>query len=301
MKVIFVNWTKPFHSKDKFKGHKKDISNHNTTAKHYNLPEYEILIQKLAFKNAKKYLNLPIKLYTDNEGLAFYENNNMLSDIDEVDTTLLETINSSDIDSSLFWTSGKVHAICNEPSPSIFLDLDFIVRSSLPESYLDYDLVCPHWEVTRKEFHLNLSQAKYISFEKFNNCLDMLMPNTSFLYIKDSRIKEKYLELHREIVSKQYKEAPEWLWLVPDQHILGFTLRDLEANVTALEDKAFIQYPEDYQFSHLAGYNPRWMYLNKYTKPTMEYEHIWFDKISLKLNEVYRQQKVELWKNELET
>lgn len=299
MKIIFVNWTKPFYYRKKFKGHKKNISNHSLVDTAYNLPEYEILIQKLAFKNAKKYLDLPIKLYTDKDGLKFYEDNDMLSYVDEVDTALLESLNLSSVNPNIFWTSGKVHAICNEKEPSIFIDLDFIIKGKLPKEYLKYDFVCAHWEVTRKKFHLEKFQTKFLDFNQYNDCLDMLMPNTSFLIINDYSIKKKYLELHKNIVDKQYKKHPEWLWLIPDQHILGFTIRDLMSKTTALEDKAFIQYPEDIKFENTPAYTPRWMYLNRETKPTMDYYHVWFDKIGLKLNEEYRNEQVALWKKEL--
>lgn len=300
MRIVFVNWTKPFEYRKKFKGHKKDISNHSSAGKSYNLPEYEILIQKLAFKNAKKYLNLPIVMYTDYEGLDFYQKNDMVKYFDYIDINVLEDLNQTKIDPSVFWTSGKVHAICNEKEPSIFIDLDFIVKENLPASFLEYDLVCPHWEITRRKFHLDTFQTKFMSFKRYNDCLDMLMPNTSFLYIKDYRIKQKYLELHKKIVNKRYKKHPEWLWLIPDQHVLGFAIRDLNSNVTALEDKAFIQYPEDTKFKDTPGFTPRWVWLNKDYKMTMDYYHVWFDKIGLKLNKPYREQQIELWKKELD-
>ena len=300
MNVVFVNWTQPFKHRDNFLGHKKDISNHKNSAK-YNLPYYEILIQKLAFQNAKKFLKLPVKMYTDNQGYEFYQENNMLKYFDSVDTEVLENLNNSGIDPSRFWTSGKVTAICNEEQPSIFLDLDFILYSEIPQYLLSYDFVCTHWEITRRDYHLSKNQLELLSLSKYSEDNDMLMPNTSLLIINNSYIKKKYKELHDKIIFGEYKNYPDWLWLIPDQHILGFLLRELDINCETIDDRVFIQYPDSIEKVGKPGFTPRWCYLSKEVNNfNIKYNHVWFDKIGLKVNEQFRADQIKIWENELE-
>jgi hypothetical protein len=67
MKIIFVNWTKPFFHRDKFNGYKKDITIADETDD-YKLQPYELYMQLAAITSAKKYGGVPIKLYTDTDG-----------------------------------------------------------------------------------------------------------------------------------------------------------------------------------------------------------------------------------------
>lgn len=298
MNAVFVNWTSPFNSKNNLTGHKKDISNYGEGTK-YSLPYYEILIQKLAFINAKRFLGLPIKMYTDIQGYEFYKNNDMLKYFDIIDTVFLEELNDSEVDSSIFWTSGKIKAICNEPSPSIFLDLDFILYSQIPQDIFNSDFVCAHWEITRKDFHLTKEQLQIMDLEKYVNHLDMLMPNTCFLLIRDHNIKEKYLEVHNSIVHKNYEVYPEWLWLIPDQHALGFVLRDLKVDTKVLDNRIFVQYPDSFHNINLPGFTPKWVYSDVHYTERVKFNHVWFDKIALKVDEIYRNKQLKVWENEL--
>ena len=56
--------------------------------------DYELLIQKVQFI-IRKFLKVPIKLYTDSVGYQFYEKNNMIELFDEIDVDTLNKFNDN--------------------------------------------------------------------------------------------------------------------------------------------------------------------------------------------------------------
>ncbi len=278
-KVIFVNWTQPFF--------------YNNKGKEYDLVDYEILINKVSVINARKFLKVPIKLYTDDVGYSFYEKHNMLELFDEIDVDTLNKHNEHTLDAGKWWTSGKSIAIGKEESPFLFLDNDFIVRSELPKSIFDYDLVHTHWELHRGKYFVTdeLIKEYEVPINNFNQ--RMLMPNTSFVFMNDKRLQENYYSNHVNVVLKEYKDIPEWLWLLSDQSILGYCARELNSKVGCIEDKTYLGFSEEQLFSDVSqkdcGYSPMWVDSNSSNIiGNFKYWHIWLDKFTIQKDLKYR-------------
>jgi hypothetical protein len=264
----------------------------------YDIIDYELLIQKVAVLRAKKHIG-KTKLYTDTIGYEFYSKMGMLELWDEID---IDTLNQFDSDNSevvagKFWTTGKSIVIGKQSEPFVFLDNDFIIREELPHWVFDYDLVHTHWEIQRGHFFVSNIQIDQIGgLEDFAQ--NMLMPNTSFLYINSLELCKDYLKKHMDIISRTYEHIPEWLWLLADQGIMGYSARKLNLKVESLENAIYVSYPDD-DVSKV-GCMPGWVDNRNHIDHTrLNYEHIWFTKHRLKNDIEYRNKRILELKNEL--
>lgn len=289
-KVIFVNWTKPYFYKHQAEGYNKSKLA-DLESLEYDMVDYELLIHKAAIHNAKKFLKVPIKLYTDDAGFNFYHDNNMIDLFDEIDLDILNSYNRNSNNPGKWWTSGKSVAIGNEESPFLFLDNDFIVQSELPKETFEYDLVHTHWEIQRGKFFITeemISEYK-VPISNFNE--RMFMPNTSFIFMNNKKLQKKYLTNHLKVVSQHYEDIPEWLWLLSDQGILGYCARELKCKVASIEDKGYLAYSEQQKniSIDLCGYAPMWVSIdNKENISDFKYWHIWLDKFTMRKDPNYR-------------
>lgn len=278
-KVIFVNWTKPFFYKNE--------------GKEYDVVDYELLINKVAVTSARKFLKVPIKLYTDDVGYSLYEKHNMIELFDEIDVDTLNKHNEHTLDAGKWWTSGKSIAIGKEESPFLFLDNDFIVQSELPKLIFDYDLVHTHWELHRGKYFVTdeLIKEYEVPINNFNQ--RMLMPNTSFVFMNNKELQNSYYCNHLNVVLTEYKDIPEWLWLLSDQSILGYCARELNSKVGCIEDKTYLGFSEEQLFSDASqkdcGYSPMWVDSNSSNIiGNFKYWHIWLDKFTIQKDLNYR-------------
>ena len=278
-KVIFVNWTKPFFYKNE--------------GKEYDVVDYELLINKVAIISARKFLKVPIKLYTDDVGYSFYEKHNMIELFDEIDVDTLNKHNEHTLDAGKWWTSGKSIAMGKEESPFLFLDNDFIVQSELPKSIFDYDLVHTHWELHRGKYFVTdeLIKEYKVPINNFNQ--RMLMPNTSLVFMNNKELQNSYYCNHLNVVLTEYKDIPEWLWLLSDQSILGYCARELNSKVGCIEDKTYLGFSEEQLFSDTSqkdcGYSPMWVDSNSSNIiGNFKYWHIWLDKFTIQKDLKYR-------------
>jgi hypothetical protein len=279
-KVIFVNWTAPFFNRN--------------VNKEYQLPDYEILINRVAILNAKKYLKVPVKLYTDDAGYSYYKEKNLINLFDEIDTDTLNEYNKKILNAGKWWTSGKSIVIGKEKPPFLFLDNDFIVRTTLPQKIFSYDLVHTHWELHRGNYYVSEQDIKDYNIPISNFNERMLMPNTSFIYLNNKELQNKYLSDHLKIVSKKYKDIPEWLWLLSDQGILGYCARELGSKVGCLEKKAYLAYSEQQVLwekgaDNVCGFSPMWIGIDQ-IKSNIQYKywHIWWYKHLMAKDEIFR-------------
>lgn len=278
-KVIFVNWTKPFFYKNE--------------GKEYDVVDYELLINKVAIISARKFLKVPIKLYTDDVGYSFYEKHNMIELFDEIDVDTLNKHNEHTLDAGKWWTSGKSIAIGKEESPFLFLDNDFIVQSELPKAIFDYDLVHTHWELHRGKYFVTDELIKQYKVPVTNFNQRMLMPNTSFVFMNNKELQNSYYCNHLNVVLTEYKDIPEWLWLLSDQSILGYCARELNSKVGCIEDKTYLGFSEEQLFSDVSqkdcGYSPMWVDSNSSNIiGNFKYWHIWLDKFTIQKDLKYR-------------
>lgn len=298
LKIIFVNWTKPFFHKQQFTGYKKNISVVNNVEEYYLL-DYEIVMQVASITSAKRYSSAPVKLYTDDCGLEYYTRIGLIDLFDEVDTDLLNGLNNDDsINPAQFWTSGKIISICNEKPPFIFMDLDLILKNHIPEWFKRYDVIHTHWEMCRGPLFINHWQLQEYNLDIPNFNERMLIPNTSFLYVNDQKVLDKYLDLHLKIVKQKYDKVPDWLWLMSDQHILGYVLRELNTNVADIQNEIYIQFCDEYHDEGKVGHVPKWIPLGSVKKqdPQLPYEHVWLDKAHIINNPDHKVTKIMEWK-----
>ena len=292
MKAIFVNWTKPFFYKEDAQGYNR-MKMADLSDEEYDIVDYELLIQKVAVTRAKKHIG-KTKLYTDKIGYEFYAKNNLLGLWDEIDIDTLEnfTKENPDVNPGRFWTTGKSVVMGQEPVPFLFLDLDFIIRSDLPKWIYDYDLVHTQWEIQRGEFFVFESEInKYGGIEDFVQ--NMWMPNTSFIYLNDEKLRDDYLKKHLSIIKRDYDYIPEWLWLLADQGIMGYSARKFNSKVETIENRIYLSYPEQLH-PKLVGHGLFWLKDpdRKDHEENLEYEHIWSNKRSFKVDEEYRNMRV---------
>jgi hypothetical protein len=293
MKAIFVNWTAPFFYKNDAQGYNK-LKMVDLPDDEYQLVDYELLIQKVAVKRAKKHIG-KTKLYTDNIGYAYYKKMGMIKFWDEIDTETLENFNTeySNISPGRFWTTGKSIVMGKEPIPYVFVDLDFIIRSPLPKWLFNYDLVHTQWEIQRGEFFVFEHQVNEIGgIEDFVQ--NMMVPNTSFVFMNNEELRDLYYKKHIDIISRKYDEVPEWLWLIADQGLLGYSARKLNSKVETIENRIYLSYPELPLDNQLVGKGLFWVKdPNRIDhKENLDYEHIWFTKHALKTYENYRISKM---------
>lgn len=297
MKIIFVNWTKPFFHRDKFNGYKKDITVVDE-GKEYQLQPYELYMQLASITSAKKFGGVPIKLYTDTVGLEYYTKIGFIDLFDEVDIDVLNKLDSTLVNSAQFWTSGKIFSICHEKPPFLFLDLDLIIKTPLPKWLYDYDVVHTHWEMLRGDMFIHGHQLQDVKLQIPEFEERMAIPNTSFLFINNKRLLTKYRELHMKIVNKTYDKVLDWLWLMSDQNILGYAIRNLDLKVGDIENRIFVQFADLYDNKDKQGYIPDWLEYNGCTKntPKVEYDHVWLLKSHIVNNEEYRTERINNWK-----
>jgi len=296
MKAIHVNWTAPFFHRERLRGH-GDMSAPKKTEETYNIPDYQIFYTILSVLNWKKYNpDIPIKLYTDSIGLAFYSQFGIDKIYDEVDIKFLNGYSRTDIDPAYFWTSGKIRVLSNQKQPFVFFDQDLIIRSKLPQWVVGgHDLTITHWEIpggyyyfTEKEWREQIKHIEYPEDFRVND----FSPNTSFLYINNLSLLNEYTEWHKKLVDIKGNHVPEWFWLVTDQGILGHIIRQGKYQTRTLTDKCFLANNNvGTQETRQYGISEPWYYPENpdLTKDEeIQWEHIWFQKTFYNFDTLYR-------------
>ncbi len=300
MKAIYVNWSQPFFQKEKLRGHGFKIFK-ELSSKEYQKPDYEILFTILSVSYWKKF-NGTTKLYTDKIGEEYYRKIGILDLWDEVDTETLEDFNKLGIDGGIFWTSAKSYCICKEKGPFVFSDLDFIVREKVPDFFYDKDVSIPHWEIPRGYYYPNQEQLNSLShwkpFEGF--VWNMLVPNTSLLYINSKDLQDLYWKRHYDLVNTK-EIVPEWAWLLSDQGLFGQSIRTLDIKTETLTDRVFLSENEGWS-PNGEGWAEMFYYpmnANK-EKDKLEWEHVWLAKVAYTFDEAFRINETKRYIREIE-
>jgi hypothetical protein len=188
-----------------------------------------------------------------------------------------------------------------EPIPYLFLDLDFIVRDNLPSWVWNYDVVHTQWEIQRGEFFVFEHQLEQMGgIPDFVQ--NMMMPNTSFVFMNNEKLRDEYFQKHMDLINREYDHIPEWLWLIADQGILGYSIRKLNCTAESIENRLYLSYPE---LPLLGPKSPGkglfWVKDPNRIDHTenMDYYHVWLDKYYFKTQEWFRNQKVKELNDEL--
>jgi len=298
---VYVNWSQPFFKRDKLRGHGFKIFKDLQSSEYFK-PDYEIYFTILSVMYWKKY-NGPTKLYTDKVGLEYYTKIGIIDIWDEVDIDTLENFNELGIDGGIFWTSAKSYIISHHIGPFVFLDLDFIVRQKLPDWVFEKDVTIPYWEIPRGYYYPSYQELNSLSHWKPQNefYYNMLVPNTSFIYLNNSQIQKEYWENHYQLVNTK-AEVPEWVWLLSDQGLFGQALRTLKPKVETLSDKVFLSENEGYGIDG-EGWAEMWYYkqnANK-LKDNLSWEHVWLAKVVYTMDEKFKRRETLRYYTEIKT
>lgn len=287
MKAIHVNWTKPFFDRGRLRGHGFETTR-KIESDTYDVPDYQIFYTILSAMRWKEF-NGPITLYTDSIGLSFYKQLGLIELYDEINIDFLN--NLEPVDPALFWTSGKIQALQNEKEPFVFLDQDFIVRDIIPESFYSKDIGIGHWEIPRGHYYFTKEKweqdIKHMEFPKNYN-IYAYSPNTSLLYFSNPKIVDEYVNWHKQMITTNGEEIPEWFWLATDQGILGHVIREGKYSTETLTDKIFLA-DNDYGnvLTQKYGLSEQWYYPISCdrTKSNLKWEHVWLAKIVYGMDE----------------
>jgi len=116
-------------------------------------------------------------------------------------------------------------------------------------------------------------------------------------------LRDDYLRRHLDIITREYEYIPEWLWLIADQGILGYAIRKLNAKVESIENNIYMSYSESHTLGDAPAPGKALFWLKDPNRidhvENLNYEHVWFNKHALKLNEEYRKYKVDEYKKEI--
>ena len=130
---IHVNWTKPSYSQQQ------------GVTTPYQLSDCDLLSTILSALLWRK-ANGPIKLYTDNRGLAYYNSMEMTNLWNGgIDIERLNNIPDT-IPADIFWAAGKIYAAKTEKTPFAMLDTDLMVWQSIRNSIGPRAIVAFHPE-----------------------------------------------------------------------------------------------------------------------------------------------------------
>ena len=124
----------------------------------YGTDDFEIISTVLSAMLWRKF-NGPIKLYTDKEGLEFYNSLGM-TDLwnGGIDSTTLSRIPQS-VPADIFWAAGKIYAIRKEETPFVMMDTDLMVWDSIAPYIKGRKLMAYHPE-DLYDFYLPYEQLK---------------------------------------------------------------------------------------------------------------------------------------------
>jgi hypothetical protein len=304
MKGIHVNWTKPFFQRQDLRGY-GFLTTRKIKSTTYDQPDYQIFYTILSAIHWKKH-NGPIKLYTDSIGLSFMQQFRMAELYDEINIQFLNGYSKSNVNPAQFWTSGKVKCLAHQTKPFAFLDQDMIIREKLPQSLLKSELAITHWEIPRGYYYFNKekweNEITHIEFPENYNC-DDLVPNTSFMVFNNLKLLRKYTEWHKKLVTTNGVSVPEWFWLLSDQGILGYTLREMDVHTNTLTDKIwFSEHNFGKDETRYKGISEPWYYPTNnvdVTKDNISWEHVWIDKIHYGLQPKFKEEQTQRFFEEI--
>ena len=298
-KAVHVNWSAPFFHKHRLRGHGFEITR-DLASEVYDQPDYQIFYTLLSALRWKQH-NGPIKLYTDSIGLSFYQRFGIAGIYDEIDVDFLNNLQS--VDPALFWTSGKIQALCNEKAPFAFIDQDFIVRDSIPLDLLKEDLCIGHWEIPRGNYYFDREKWErdivHMSYPSGYNHR-AYSPNTSFLFVNNQEVLRRYNEWHKQMIDTR-EVTPEWFWLATDQGILGHVIRTYDFRVSCLTDRVFLA---DNDYGQIEdrhkGLSEQWYWpSNSNREKEFEWEHVWLAKIVYGRDEEFMKRETQRYFDEI--
>jgi hypothetical protein len=220
----------------------------------FDMNKAEILTMLVSALMWKKH-NGKIKLFTDNHGLKFINNNGLADTWDEIDSVVLET-NNYPIDAIVFWAAGKLIALEASQCPCVMLDTDLIVMHSISNQLNNSVITALHPEPLNPDVYLNPTHLKRPKEYGFPHYYDWntLPSNTAFLYIKDNKLKDFYIEESKRFMFNNFEKPKENVsqMVFAEQRILSICAKYMDYPVEYILQEPFSQ--DNKAIIHLWGY-----------------------------------------------
>lgn len=156
------------------------------------ISDYELLTMMLSALKWKE-VNGSIKMITDSAGAEYLKGNGLDGLWDEMDTGLDRV--DTGIDPVLFWAAGKLYALKSMACPCVMLDTDLIIWKDISDK-LSCDVVAAHSEELEPSVYPDVGCFSMKEGYQFPPGWDynVKAANTAFLYIKDSRFRDYYVD-----------------------------------------------------------------------------------------------------------
>ena len=156
-------------------------------------PDYELLTMMLSALEWRR-CNGPIRMLTDREGLAFFEQEGLSGLWSEPPEPLLDDI-GGEFDPMFFWAAGKLFALRQVPAPCVMLDTDLILWKNV-EGRLSDAAVAAHREDLYPQVYPDPSVFTLDDSYAFPSEWDFTLPaaNTAFLYLPDDGFRTRYTD-----------------------------------------------------------------------------------------------------------
>lgn len=253
MNAFHSNWTKPFFI--------------NHPGEEYFIEDFDLLVTILsALKWREK--NGSIKMYTDKLGGDYYYKLGIADIYDlGIDTSLDEAVPKS-LDPCLFWAAGKIYSLNMEKTPTVMLDMDFILWDSILEEIKDKSLCVTHREVLNGlvyphiDIFIDIYQYDYDKDWDWevNPC------NTALVYFGNKELKEYYVDECIKFMNADFNPPSDQkkrviLMVFAEQRMLAMCAKKMGVDITSfisnnMEINKYRKYTHIWGFKNtLLGYN----------------------------------------------
>lgn len=178
MNGFYSIWSKPFFNQKK--------------EKKYYMQDFEKITLLLSAEEWKK-VNGPVQMIADEQAIVFLEDMGLLP-VFNAGVTVMEV--DERINPTVFWAAGKLEALKQITAPTAMIDLDLIVWQDMSAFFQGRDVCVIHEEPLREEIYPGKEFFRMKPEYQFDPALNwnVLPCNTALLYIKDMKLKDRYVE-----------------------------------------------------------------------------------------------------------
>lgn len=223
------------------------------------IADFEIFTMILSALEWQRH-NGKIFLYTDRAGINFFDAQGLSDLWNGVDTSLDE-INSLGIDENIFWAGAKLFALSKQPSPSVMIDLDFIVWRPLYLKPNDSSVTVIHRESRDLPCYPDKNYFRFRNFELPPNLNWELEPcNAALVYFGDKNFVRRYVEFAIKFMQTANPLPNQSGWdLLPYMVFIEQRWLAMCAELFGVELKTFSDLPALFgggqkKFTHVWGY-----------------------------------------------
>lgn len=281
MRAIHTIWSMPMLRGRHFSGAEQPgASGHPAAEVSLQIPKYSLLLLILSVLRWKQ-LNGPIALYTDSPFAEYFDHLGLLSLWDDYNVEVLDSINLSLVNPTLFWSAGKFYAYRKEQAPFVSIDTDLVVWRDL-SAFWKGDLRFSHWEIADRTYYgvkAKLLRGFGYSFNPSWRWRPFRAANTSLLYFGQDDFKAhyadealRYIEGNHPVTHFAQPVRPEMLFA--EQRLILLCARDKRIHLAPILDATYC--PRRDRFVDADSLYGSWDYCSLYWQPLMT--HAWIYK-----------------------